>query len=58
MTCKKFQGKTIEKVGLDLKSAPFALGWLHVPVGRVQKRRNNNCTSRFYNEGWTMKALT
>ena len=51
MTCRKLQGNTIEKVGLDLTSALFTLGRLHVPVGRVQKRGNINCTSRSHNAG-------
>ena len=38
MTCNKSQGKTMEKVALDLTSAPFAHGQLHVLVGRVHKR--------------------
>ena len=40
MTCNKSQGKTMEQVALDLTSAPFAHGKLHVPVGRVHKREN------------------
>jgi hypothetical protein len=38
MTCNKSQGKTMARVALDLTSAPFAHGQLHVPVGRVHKR--------------------
>ena len=30
----------MDKVALDLTSAPFAHGQLHVPVGRVHKREN------------------
>ena len=35
MMCNKPQGKAMEKVALDLTSAPFAHGRLHVPMGRV-----------------------
>ncbi|CAB1113964.1 unnamed protein product [Ectocarpus sp. CCAP 1310/34] len=38
MTINKSQGQTLKKIGLDLRSSPFAHGQLYVALTRAQKR--------------------
>lgn len=43
MTINKSQGQTLTKIGLDLRSPPFAHGQLYVALSRAQNRNSIMC---------------
>lgn len=43
MTINKSQGQTLSKIGLDLRSSPFAHGQLYVALSRAQNRNSIMC---------------
>ncbi|CAM9472450.1 unnamed protein product, partial [Hapterophycus canaliculatus] len=43
MTINKSQGQTLSRIGLDLRSSPFAHGQLYVALSRAQNRHSVMC---------------